>query len=76
MSPERRGLPGGNDSTPRGRGFAALVTRIAAALVALAVLVVGAMFSLVIIAIAVVVGLLLFGWMWWKLRPRDASGAR
>ncbi|MEJ0099493.1 MAG: hypothetical protein WDO12_07020 [Pseudomonadota bacterium] len=66
MSPEPNSLPGKGGA--RGGGFAAAFTRILAALVALAVLVVGAMFSLVVIAIAVVVGLVAFGWMWWKIR--------
>lgn len=42
--------------------------RVIAAIVAVAALVVGFMFSLVLLAVAVVGGLALFGWIWWKMR--------
>ena len=53
MASERKTLPDGNNSPQRGGGFLNLLARIAAALVAVAVL---------------VVGIVLFGWMWWRLR--------
>jgi hypothetical protein len=49
-------------------GAGGLVTRILAAVVSIALLVVGLMFSLVIFAVALAVGLVVFGWMWWKFR--------
>jgi len=60
--------PAIQNGAPRGRGLPALLGRIFAAVVAVAVLVVGFMFSLAIFAVALVVGLLVFGWLWWKLR--------
>lgn len=49
-------------------GFGNLVGRILAAAVSIAVLVVGFMFSLAIFAVALAVGLIVFGWLWWKFR--------
>jgi Flp pilus assembly protein TadB len=49
-------------------GFGGLVARILAAMASVALLVVGFMFSLVIFAVALAVGLVVFGWMWWKFR--------
>jgi hypothetical protein len=45
-----------------------LIGRIVAAILAAGALVVGLMFSMVIFAIALVVGLCVFGWLWWKMR--------
>jgi hypothetical protein len=61
-------LPGGRGNPPRGGGLAGLLARIFAGLVAVAMLVVGFIFSLAIFAIALVVGIAVFGWLWWKLR--------
>lgn len=52
----------------RSGGVGALLMRILAALVSIAVLVVGFMFSLALFAVALVVGVIVFGWMWWKFR--------
>jgi Flp pilus assembly protein TadB len=52
----------------RGIGFGGLLARILAAMVSIAVLVVGFMFSLLIFAVALAVGVIVFGWMWWKFR--------
>lgn len=52
----------------RGIGFGAILGRIVAALVSIALLVVGFMFSLAIFAVALAVGLIVFGWAWWKFR--------
>lgn len=49
-------------------GWASLVGRAIAGIVAAAALVVGLMFSMVLFAIALVVGICVFGWMWWKVR--------
>ncbi len=49
-------------------GWTGLVTRIVAAIMAVAALVVGLMFSVVLLAIALVLGVCVFGWMWWKIR--------
>jgi threonine/homoserine/homoserine lactone efflux protein len=61
-------LPGNRNSTSRGVGLSAVLGRIVAAAVAVALLALGLMFSLVIFAVALVVGILVFGWLWWKLR--------
>ena len=45
-----------------------LIGRIVAAILAAGALVLGLMFSMVIFAIALVVGLGVFGWLWWKMR--------
>jgi len=45
-----------------------LLGRIIAAVVTLAAMVVGLMFSLVVFAIALAFGLIVFGWLWWKVR--------
>lgn len=52
----------------RGSRAGGVIGRILAAVVSIAVLVVGFMFSLAIFAVALVVGVLVFGWMWWKFR--------
>jgi hypothetical protein len=61
-------LPDGRGTPPRGSGFTGLLGRIFAGLVAVAMLVLGFMFSLAIFAVALVAGVALFGWLWWKLR--------
>lgn len=45
-----------------------LVGRVIAAIAAVAALVVGFVFSVFLLAVAVVGGLALFGWLWWKIR--------
>jgi hypothetical protein len=47
---------------------ASLVGRVIAAIIAVAALVVGFVFSVFLLAVAVVGGLALFGWLWWKMR--------
>ncbi|MCQ9378145.1 hypothetical protein [Methyloversatilis sp. XJ19-49] len=42
--------------------------KIFAALIGAALLVLGLMFSVVIIAVAIAFGLVIWGWMWWKTR--------
>jgi hypothetical protein len=61
-------LPDGSGGAPRGSGLAGLIGRIFAGLAALAMLVLGFMFSLAIFAVALVVAVVVFGWLWWKLR--------
>jgi predicted lipid-binding transport protein (Tim44 family) len=57
---------------PRGplrlAGPRSLVGRVVGALVTVAVLVVGLMFSAVLFGVALVLGLLVWGWVWWKMR--------
>ncbi len=55
-------------NSKRGSGPGGLVARILAAVVSIALLVVGFMFSLVVFAVALAVGLIVFGWIWWKFR--------
>lgn len=55
--------------------------KIFAALIGAALLVLGLMFSVVIIAVAIAFGLVIWGWMWWKTRAlrrqmRDQMEAR
>jgi membrane protein implicated in regulation of membrane protease activity len=45
-----------------------LLAKVLAALAAAILLVLGFMFSLVILALAVVAGLAAWGWFWWKTR--------
>lgn len=52
----------------RARRPASLVGRIIAAVVAIATLVVGLVFSVFLFAAALVAGVALFGWIWWKMR--------
>lgn len=52
----------------RVRGPASLIGRIIAAIVAVATLVVGLLFSVFLFAAALVAGVALFGWLWWKMR--------
>jgi hypothetical protein len=52
----------------RARRPVGLVGRILAAIVAIATLVVGILFSVFLFAAALVAGLALFGWIWWKMR--------
>lgn len=47
---------------------ASLVGRIIAAIIAIATLVAGLVFSVFLFAVALVAGLALFGWIWWKMR--------
>jgi hypothetical protein len=61
-------LPPGVRPPGQGFGLAGLLGRIIAAVVTLALLVVGLMFSLVVFAVALVGGAALFGWLWWKMR--------
>lgn len=49
-------------------GESSLLTRILAALVGVILLVVGLMFSLVLLAVLAVAGLVGLGWFWWKTR--------
>lgn len=62
MHPELGGQQGARRRQP------GLLGRILAAVVTLAVMVVGLMFSLVVFAIALAVGIIGFGWLWWKVR--------
>ncbi len=62
MHPELGGQQGARGRQP------GLLGRIIAAVVTLAVMVVGLMFSLVVFAIALAIGILVFGWLWWKVR--------
>jgi hypothetical protein len=61
-------LPQGPGNAPRGAGVAGLIGRIFAGFAAIAMLVVGFMFSLALFAVALVVAIVVFGWLWWKLR--------
>jgi hypothetical protein len=54
--------------TGRTSGGPGIFGRIVAAIVALAAMAIGLMFSLVLFAVALVVGLGVFGWLWWKVR--------
>jgi hypothetical protein len=56
---------GGPSGTRRPVG---LVGRILAAIIAIATLMVGVVFSVFLFAAALVAGLALFGWIWWKMR--------
>lgn len=49
-------------------GESTLLTRILAAVTGLILLVVGLMFSLVLLAVLAVAGLVGLGWFWWKTR--------
>lgn len=49
-------------------GESSLLTRILAALAGVILLVVGFMFSLVLLAVLAVAGLVGLGWFWWKTR--------
>ena len=49
-------------------GESSLLTRILAALAGVVLLVVGFMFSLVLLAVLAVAGLVGLGWFWWKTR--------
>ncbi|MEZ5741668.1 MAG: hypothetical protein R3E68_21060 [Burkholderiaceae bacterium] len=51
-----------------GAGRPGLLTRIVAVLVGASLLVVGLMFSAVVLAIAAVVGVGIWAWLWWKTR--------
>lgn len=61
MSPEPRG-------PLRLTGPRSIVGRVIAALVTLGALVVGLMFSVVLFGVALVLGLAIWGWLWWKMR--------
>lgn len=61
MSPELRG-PG------RLTGQRSLLGRLIGALVTIGALVVGLMFSVVVFGVALVLGLAIWGWLWWKMR--------
>jgi hypothetical protein len=60
-------LPGGQGAR-RGFRLSGLLGRILATAVTVAILTVAVMFSMVFLAVALVVGLLVFGWLWWKFR--------
>src|SRR5690606_30927355 len=60
MSPDPRG--------PALTGPRSFVGRVIGALLTLAALVVGLMFSVVLFGVALVLGLLVWGWLWWKMR--------
>lgn len=49
-------------------GPRSLVGRIIGALLTLGALVVGLMFSVVVFGVALVLGLAVWGWLWWKIR--------
>ncbi|AOF82035.1 hypothetical protein BSY238_1302 [Methyloversatilis sp. RAC08] len=63
-----------NRHTPRARGASAGLQpagplgKIFAALIGSILLVLGLMFSVVIIAVAIAFGLIIWGWIWWKTR--------
>ncbi len=63
MHPELGGQQPGVRRRPPG-----LLGRIIAAVVTVAAMVLGLMFSLAVFAIALAFGLILFGWLWWKVR--------
>lgn len=63
MFPDRRGI--GGSPGPRGPG---LLGRILAAAFTAAAVVLGLMFSVVVLAVALVVGAAVFGWLWWRMR--------
>ena len=83
MVPDPRGTTG------RLAGPRSLFGRVLAALFTLGAIVAGVMFSAVVLVTAVVVGLAIWGWLWWKMRRvlkqvredpayqqfRDAAGA-
>lgn len=62
MIPEPGGRQGARSRPP------GLLGRIIAAVVTVAVMVLGLMFSLAVFAIALALGVIVFGWLWWKLR--------
>jgi hypothetical protein len=64
--PDPRGTIGGPGPRP-GRSMG-LLGRIVTALVTLGAMVIGLMFSVVIFAVALVLGIGVFGWLWWKMR--------
>lgn len=66
MFPDPRGTIGGPGPRP-GRSMG-LLGRIVTALVTLGAMVIGLMFSVVIFAVALVLGIGVFGWLWWKMR--------
>jgi hypothetical protein len=45
-----------------------LLGRIIAGVVTVAVMVLGLMFSLAVFAVGLALGVIVFGWLWWKLR--------
>jgi Flp pilus assembly protein TadB len=60
-NPHARGAASGiRQAGPLGKLFAALVGAV--------LLVLGLMFSIVIIAVAIAFGLVIWGWIWWKTR--------
>jgi hypothetical protein len=61
VSPDMRG-------PQRLTGPASLVGRVIGALATLGALVLGLMFSVVAFGVALVAGLAVWGWMWWKMR--------
>lgn len=62
MPPDNRRIAG------QGAGLSGLLGRVIATLVTVAAVVAGFMFSMVLFAVALVGGLIAFGWMWWKFR--------
>lgn len=61
MSPDPRG-------PVRLTGPRSLVGRVIGALITLGALVIGLMFSVVLFGVALVLGLAIWGWLWWKMR--------
>lgn len=57
-----------NGGPSRARRPASLAGRVLAAVAAIAALVIGLVFSVFLFAAALVAGVVLFGWIWWKLR--------
>ena len=82
MFPDPRG-------TRRLAGPRSLFGRVLAALFTIGAIIIGVMFSAVVLVAAVVIGLAVWGWLWWKMRrvlkqmredpafqqSRDAAGA-
>jgi len=64
--PDPRGTIGGPGQRPGGP--MGLLGRIVTALVTIGAMVIGLMFSVVIFAVALVLGIGVFGWLWWKMR--------
>lgn len=62
-------LPGAMKAIPgKSSGLTGLIGRIIATIIAVAAMVVGLMFSVVLFIVALVAGLAVFGWMGWKIR--------
>jgi threonine/homoserine/homoserine lactone efflux protein len=61
-------VPGALPGRTRTGGLAGLVGRIITALLALAVMIAGFMFSMLLLLASLVAGAALFLWIWWKMR--------